>query len=125
MVSIFGAIVLVLHFEHRFKGFVAQISYTLFQSMGASIAAGAGAYGILLLTGPLTLSSTTASVLSKGFVAGVIGIIVAALTYALLRSRELGEIVATLRGRFVPGDNLAIEVPITSSAEEAGTSISH
>ncbi len=122
-VSILGAVLLVTHFERRFSGFLRQISLTSFQSVIAAGMAGTSAYLVLLAVGPLTFASTTASVLTRGFVAGVIGIIVAALSYALLRNREWEEIVGTIYGHFVRKDRAPV-VPIASSAEEANPTIS-
>jgi putative peptidoglycan lipid II flippase len=122
-VAILGTVILIVHFERRFRGFIAQISHAFLQSLFASLAAGLSAYVVLLFAGPLTFASTTASVLSRGFVAGAVGIIVAALSYALVRNRELGEIIATIHGRFAPQGVPAPEVPIASSAEETNPSI--
>lgn len=119
LVSIFGTVALMMHFEYRFKGFFAQISRTFFQSLFAAIAAGISAYLILVIVGPLTFASTSLSVLARGFVAGTIGIIVATLAYALVRNREWSEIVESIRGRFVLKDIDVPVVPIASSAEEA------
>ncbi len=134
LVSILGTFALVAHFEYRFRGFFAQVSQAFSQSLFAAFCAGAAAYGVLTLVGPLTFASTTASVLTRGFVAGVIGIIVAALAYTLVRNREWGEIVATIYGRFVRTRKLpssadqqpmgtTSEVPIATSAEETSPSI--
>ncbi|MDP3645479.1 MAG: lipid II flippase MurJ [bacterium] len=122
-IAILGTLLLVFHFERQFRGFVAQVSRAFFQSVCAACAAGISAYLILSVAGPLTFASTTASVLARGFVAGVFGIIVAALVYALVRSREWGEIVVSVRGRFAERAIPAPEVPIASSAEEANPSI--
>jgi putative peptidoglycan lipid II flippase len=121
-VSIIGAILLVAHFEYRFGGFLRQVFMTFSQSVFAAVMAGISSYIVLSMVGPLTFASTTASVLTRGFVAGVIGIIVAALSYALVRNREWGEIVATIYGHFVRKE-VAPAVPIASSAEEANPSI--
>jgi hypothetical protein len=111
------------HFEHRFKGFIRQIVRTFVHSFFAAGAAGVAAYLVLSLVGPLTFASTTASVLTRGFVAGVIGIIVAALSYALVGNREWEEMVATVYGHFVRKGVAPAEVAIATSAEESNPSI--
>lgn len=98
-ISILSTIVLVAHFEHRFTGFLSRVWRAWVQSALAALGAGCGAYGVLVAIGPITLFSTTASIFVRGFAAGVFGIIVAGLVYALLRSREFAEIVDVIRGR--------------------------
>lgn len=122
-VSILGALALLIHFEHVFSGFVRQIRRAFFESTFAALAAGAAAYLVLSIVGGVTFSSTTASVLARGFIAGAIGIIVAGIVYTLLRNRELREILDALKGRLVPSPVKA-EVPIASSAEDSNPSIS-
>ena len=86
----------------------------------AAFAGGVAAYATLYLIGPLTFSSTLASVLTKGFSAGVAGMAVAGLVYAFLGNREFAETVAEIRGRLWRGfikEEGGTE--IVASAEEA------
>ena len=110
-VSILSTIVLIANFEHRFTGFLSGVWRAWAQSAVAALGAGCGAYGVLVAIGPITLFSTTASIFVRGFTAGVFGIIVAGLVYALLGSREFAEIVDVIRGRLA-----GIITPIPQSA---------
>jgi len=76
---------------------------------------------MLVAVGPITLASTTLSVFTRGFVAGVFGIIVAGLVYALLRSREFAEITEAIRGR-VRGISIPIPRSVVVSSEESSPS---
>ncbi|MEK7132686.1 MAG: lipid II flippase MurJ [Patescibacteria group bacterium] len=118
--TLIGAIVLTICFERRFRGFFAQVKRSLLEGIVASFAGGVSAYWALALIGPLTLSSTLASVLVRGFVAGASGIIVAGFAYSLLKNREFSETVAEVRGRLWRGSIKAeSRASIVASAEEA------
>ena len=122
-ISILGAVVLVAYFERRFSGFFARVWRAWVQSAVAALLAGAATYGVLVAIGPITLASTTLSVFMRGFVAGVFGIIVAGLVYALLRSREFAEITEVIRGRL---GGISIPVPrsvVVSSEESTPTTL--
>lgn len=114
-VAIAGTALIVFHFERRFGGFMRRVARSWGESLVAAFAAGAAAYAALVVLGPLTLASTTLSVLTRGFAAGLFGCIVAALAYYLLGSRELRETLRALRSR-VP----VLDVVIAAPAEEAG-----
>ena len=120
-VSILGSVVLIAHFERRFSGFLARVWRAWAESAVAAFLAGAAAYGMLVAVGPITLASTTLSVFTRGFVAGVFGIIVAGLVYALLRSREFAEITEAIRGR-VRGISIPIPRSVVVSSEESSPS---
>ena len=122
-VSILGAIGLAYHFNSRFRGFLSRVWEAWMQSLVAALAAGVGAYAILVAIGPITLASTTLSVFTKGFVAGVFGVATAALTYALLDSREFSEIAEAIRGR-LRGIKMAVPESVVVSAEEGGPTTS-
>ncbi len=114
-VAIVGTLVILLHFERRFGGFFSRVARGWAESLVAAFAAGFGAYGALVILGPLTLASTTLSVLTRGFAAGLTGCIVAALAYYLLRNREYRETVAALRTKVRP-----LGIIVAAPAEEAG-----
>jgi putative peptidoglycan lipid II flippase len=103
MATLTGTIVLAFYFERRFRGFFSKIGRSLAEGVVAAFSGGITAYATLSLMSPLTLSSTLASVLAKGFTAGVAGLIAAGIAYALLGSREFVETVAELRGRLWRG----------------------
>ena len=114
-IAIVGTAVIIFHFERRFHGYLRRVARGWLESLVAAIAAGFGAYYTLVLLGQLTISSTTLSVLTRGFAAGVAGCIVAALAYYLLGSREYRETVDALGRRVRP-----LAVVIAAPAEEAG-----
>ena len=123
LLSILGAIVLMFHFEYRFRGFLSRISRTLGESIVAAFAAGVGAYIVLIMVGPLTFASTTVSILSRGILAGTFGILMAGVAYYLAGSREFNETLEAIRGR-IPFISIPVGVvPITSSAEETSPMI--
>ncbi|PIR82477.1 hypothetical protein COU20_02110 [Candidatus Kaiserbacteria bacterium CG10_big_fil_rev_8_21_14_0_10_59_10] len=89
--SVFGVLFLIIDFERRFGGFVRRIADVCWQSLVAAFAAGVVAYIALVFMGPLELTSTLASVFTKGFVAGCAGIAAAVAAYYISGSRELAE----------------------------------
>lgn len=114
-----GCIALVWHFEHTYRGFVGRVQRTFLESVCAALVAGAAAYAALLFLGPLDVGSTTGSAFFKGFAGGVVGSIVAGLAYALLGSREFGELVATVRSRMpAPAFLGRARITVASSAED-------
>ncbi len=117
-ISIIGALVLVAHFERRFNGFLSRVWRAWVQSAIAALGAGCATYAVLVAIGPITLASTTLTVFTRGFAAGVFGIIVAGLVYALLGSREFAEIVEVIRGR-LGGIYIPIPQSVVVSSEES------
>ena len=117
-ISILGAIMIIVHFEHRFRGFLSRVWYSWLQSGIAALGAGIGAYGVLVMMGPITLASTTLTVFTRGFAAGLFGIIVAGAVYALLGSREFSELVEVVRGR-LGGISVPIPQSVVVSSEES------
>lgn len=101
--TLIGTMFLAFYFERRFRGFFAQIGRSLAEGIVAAFAGGISAYATLSLMEPLTLASTLASILTKGFAAGVAGMTVAGFAYALLGNREFAETVAEIRGRLWRG----------------------
>ena len=114
--SILSAVILTIHFEWRWGGFFARIRGSLFHAAAAALSAGLAAYLALTLVGPLTLSSTLASVFLRGLFGGLVGIAAAMAMYALLKNREYAETVAAIRARLwrVP---LAPAHPIASGED--------
>ena len=118
--TLIGTIFLAFYFERRFRGFFVRIKRSFAEGLVAAFAGGVAAYATLYLIGPLTFSSTLASVLTKGFSAGVAGMGVAGLVYAFLGNREFAETVAEIRGRLWRGfikEEGGTEIVV--SAEEA------
>lgn len=115
IVSILGTIALIIHFEHRFAGFLRQVLPSWGQSLLASIACGLGAYVVLQFVGPITLSSTVLTVFVRGFVAGVVGIAACTATYHSVGNREHSETLETIRGRI---QRAPLSPSLVAAAEE-------
>lgn len=115
-VTILACIVLVLHFEYRFGGFIHRTIRAVMESLFAAVAAGAGAYVLLFIISPIIVPSTSVSIFLQGFTAGIFGIIVASLAYFSLGSRELSEVVVSVRARI--WRSAPEEGALVASAEE-------
>ena len=119
LASIFGACVLLIHFEHRFGDFLRRISRTWWQSLLASVVALIAAYYALVVAGPLDVGSTTLSVFLKGLSGGIVGILATVITYWLLGSLELEEIALSIYGRFIQGTiRRATGAAVATAAED-------
>lgn len=118
--AILGAIILALHFEWRFRGLLRAILPALLDSVLAASAGGLAAYIVLGFTSTITTLSTVLSIFLQGFTAGLCGMLVAALTYRMLGSKEFAEVYGALRTR-IWRTKAAEEITITTSAEGPGT----
>lgn len=116
LVSIIGTVALIWHFEHRFGGFIKQVYRSWGQSLVAAIGCAAAAYLALSAIGPITFSSTVLTVLLRGLVAGVAGIVVCVVVYALLGSREYAENLAAIQARLWRKHSLEIE-PVVAAED--------
>jgi len=117
--AILGALILVIHFEYRFRGFLRQFAPGLLQATAAAVAAGAGSYAMLHIIGPITLSSTLLSVFTRGAIGGIAGIVCAILVYAVLESREYFEVAALVKARWLSlGKRAPALEPTTVAAAE-------
>lgn len=119
LTAILGALALAIHFERRFGGFFARVRRSWSESLLAALAAGTSAYLVLQLVGPMTLTSTTLSVFTRGFAGGVAGCIVCALVFRFLGSVEYDEILAGVRARLWRGRAELSPEAIASAEEEA------
>lgn len=117
VVSVLGAIVLTIHFEHRFRGFLAQIWRAIVDSILAASLGALGAYVALAMGGLFITTDTSVSIFLLGFIGGVVGIVAASLTYYALGSREYAETFASVRGRLWRRVK-AEGVTLVASAEE-------
>ncbi len=98
-ITIIGCVVLTVHFEHRFGGFMRKTRRAFVEALYASIAAGAGAYVFLYLVSEFIVPSTSLSIFLQGFTAGMFGILCAVFAYYGVGSTELSEVVASVRAR--------------------------
>lgn len=99
LAALSGSIVLALHFNAKYPGFLGAIANAFWESVTAAFFAGVAAYSTLVVLGTVTLASTLGSVFMRGGVAGVVGIVTAALVYYLLGSREFNEAVQAIKRR--------------------------
>ncbi|MDB5264786.1 MAG: hypothetical protein JWN64_357 [Parcubacteria group bacterium] len=67
------------------------------EGMAAAIMGGAAAYGVLSFVGNLAPLTTLVTVFAEGFLAGMVGLIVAAAVLALLANQEFRDLVDSLR----------------------------
>lgn len=120
--NIGGAVALAAHFEYRYGGFFAQIVRPLGEGLLAASALAIGAHSFLSLVSSFDAPSTTLAIFVQGGAAGVFGILIAALVYRTLGSREYAEIYASIHtklwGRAKQGG-----VTLVSSAEDVSASI--
>ena len=78
-----------------------RIARLTFQSFAASIIGGAVAYRVLVLSGYIVESRTTAGIFAQGVAAGFIGVAVTVFILALLKNNELSETLTALKQRFI------------------------
>jgi putative peptidoglycan lipid II flippase len=102
-------------FVRDFKLERVQLSRLVFQSFAASVIGGAVTYAILALTGAAGEVNTTLGLVLQGTTAGVAGLLVTALTLALLKNQELYEALATINHKFKRSSVTALEATDVSS----------
>ncbi len=122
-VVVVSTIVLLVHFERRFGGFLRSVIRSWGESALAALSGGAVAYIVLAVIGPITLASTTLSVFTRGFIGGVAGIGACMFVYWLLGNREFKENASAIHDRLwrkplvsAPG------VAVVASTEEGSLS---
>jgi peptidoglycan biosynthesis protein MviN/MurJ (putative lipid II flippase) len=88
-------------FARDFSLSLRPLSRLVFESFSSSVIGGAAAYVTLAVLGQYININTTLGVVSEGFIAGLLGLIVTAVLLALLRNRELRETWAALHRRYI------------------------
>lgn len=78
-------------------GLARSLLRPLFEGLAAAILGGAAAYGVLSFTGSLAPATTLFIVFAEGFLAGMVGLTVAAAVLALLANQEFKDLVASLK----------------------------
>lgn len=116
--SVLGAFLLVYLFNRTSPGYVRMIGRAFGESLTAAFVGSLVAYGALVMLGTVTFASTLASVLTRGGIAGIVGILAAAFVYNALGSREYGETLQALTRR------IWRDVEPVSSAESADVTLS-
>ncbi|MBX4206223.1 hypothetical protein KW784_00295 [Candidatus Parcubacteria bacterium] len=98
--TVINAILLWIFFEREFPGYSRGLWRAWFESIGASVIMGAVAYGGLNLFVRFSAADTLLGIFLQGFLAGILAIVAWVGILILLKSRELAETWASLRGRF-------------------------
>jgi putative peptidoglycan lipid II flippase len=106
-----GMVVFMRDFHLSFRRFGALC----FQSFGASIIGAEVTYLILAATGAAGTIDTTLVLIVQGLVAGIAGLLVAAIILLLLKNKELAEALTAARQRFGPKTVVPIEITDVSS----------
>ncbi len=119
IVTIAGCIALMIHFEHRFRGFLGSLLRPFSEALLAALAAGCGTYLFLFFASSVVVPSTSVSIFLQGLSAGLFGILMAVIAYFATASVELREVFASIRARIWRG--AAEEGNVVASAEEHGT----
>jgi putative peptidoglycan lipid II flippase len=107
--STLEAVVGYIFFVRDFKIPQAHIRRLAFQSFGASVIGGAGAYLGLVVCGYIFNINTTVGVFLTCLIAGVVGVVITALMLALLKNSELSEVYASLRLKLSSASRVAVE----------------
>lgn len=118
IVTITGTVVLMLHFEHRYRGFFAQTKRAFLESVLAGLIGSIAAYAALVALGPFFDTTATLSVFAVGFAGGIVGLAGTIAAYFMLGSREFAEVFASFRARLWRESIAAEEISIAASAEE-------
>lgn len=107
--SIANAIVGYFFFVRDFKIPQLRLKRLAFQSFGASIVGGAGAYGALIVCGGVFGINTTLGVFLTCLFGGVTGLVVTAVVLMLLKNPELSEVYHATRSKLVPAARITVE----------------
>lgn len=99
--ALLQAAVGLYYFSKDFAFPLESLRRLAFESFGAAIIGGAVAYAVLAAAGDRLDINTTAGIVSQGLLGGISGLLVAALTLALLKNRELVEAYGALRRRLI------------------------
>src|SRR3989344_6259013 len=110
--TILNSLLLWVFFEQEFRGFSAGIGRVIFESLGASVLMGAVTYWALGFFVNLFDTATLIGLFFQALLAGTLGIIGGVVILYLLNSRELQEIVTTLKSRFWKTKGIATDPEI-------------
>lgn len=88
------------------------------EGAAAAILGGSAAYGVLSFLGNLAPATTLAVVFTEAFIAGMVGLMVAAAVLALLANREFKDLVDSLK-RMKPSTALKPSGPVLSDRSDA------
>ena len=118
-IAVISTLILVLHFEHRFGGFLRSVWRSWGESALSAFVGGAVTYIVLIAVGPITFASTTLSVFTRGFVGGMCGVAACAFVYWMLGNGEFKENASAIHDRLWRRPIAARPgVAVVASAEE-------
>lgn len=123
LAAILGALVLVLLFERRFRGFLDRVYSAVGESVVAAGAGAVSAYLSLALIGMYADMSSSLDVFFTGLGGGLAGIAGASLAYYVLGSREFAETLVTVRARLWRTAGKKDDVVLVASAEDGGSAM--
>jgi putative peptidoglycan lipid II flippase len=98
--TIINCVALWVFFEREFRGFTKGIMKSLREGFLASLVMGISAYVSLNYFDTVFDLETLPGIFLQGFLSGVIAIVCGVAVLVLLKSRELAQVWAVLRGRF-------------------------
>lgn len=78
-------------------GMARGLMRPMFEGLGAAILGGAASYGVLSFVGSLAPATTLLVVFAEGFLAGMVGLTVAAAVLALLENQEFKDLADALK----------------------------
>lgn len=99
-------------------GVARSLVRPMFEGAASAILGGSAAYGVLSFLGNLAPATTLFVVFTEAFIAGMVGLMVAAAVLALLANREFKDLVDSLR-RMKPSTALKPSGPVLSDRSDA------
>jgi len=99
-------------------GVARSLLRPVFEGAASAILGGSAAYGVLSFLGNLAPATTLFVVFTEAFIAGMVGLMVAAAVLALLANREFKDLVDSLR-RMKPSTALKPSGPVLSDRSDA------
>jgi len=99
-------------------GVARSLLRPVFEGAASAILGGSAAYGVLSFLGNLAPATTLLVVFTEAFIAGMVGLMVAAAVLALLANREFKDLVDSLR-RMKPSTALKPSGPVLSDRSDA------
>lgn len=99
-------------------GVARSLLRPVFEGAAAAILGGSAAYGVLAFLGNLAPATTLAVVFTEAFIAGMVGLMVAAAVLALLANREFKDLIDSLK-RMKPSTALKPSGPVLSDRSDA------
>ena len=99
-------------------GVARSLLRPVFEGAASAILGGSAAYGVLAFLGNLAPATTLIVVFTEAFIAGMVGLMVAAAVLALLANREFKDLVDSLK-RIKPSTALKPSGPVLSDRSDA------